>query len=281
MYLIDLLDQNNKKQFYNSYVFHERQMNSCPIGCAGCAVSAVTNAKGSIKYEDLYKFYEEAHSFGVSLKLTKVEGYDPVFVSYADDPQIPFARSVQDAINFGHTIITPVCTTGSWKAERTKWQLEELGKLDNSYRYYQYPSGNSGVGFTLSVPREINPYSNDRYNFDEHITKLLMDIKLLTANGNLDVLIYYNSLVEGDFDLAVKIKSTLVINSSQDTLARTNFQLVNFNAETLPESCFRYPNSVLISDKGFTGIDAGTMEWETDPNLITTQDLFLRLASVK
>ena len=34
-------------------------------------------------------------------------------------------------IDFEHQIITPICTTGSWKSERTRWQLEELGKLSN------------------------------------------------------------------------------------------------------------------------------------------------------
>ena len=276
-----LLEANRKKDFYSSHVFHERQMNSCPIGCAGCAVSAVTNAKGSINYQDLLAFYKEANDLGVSLKITKVEGYDPVFVSYADDTEISFAQTIRDAIDFGHQIITPVCTTGSWKSERTKWQLSELGKLDNKYRSYHYPSGNSGQGFVLSVPREINPFSGGRYDFDQHLDKIVTDINLLTQNGDLEVLIYFNDKLDGDQDLAIKIKSSITVRLEDEALTRVKFSVMNFNSETLPESCFRYSNSVLVSDKGFTEINPKTLEWELDPNLLSREELLSKLASVK
>ncbi len=276
-----LLEANRKKDFYSSHVFHERQMNSCPIGCAGCAVSAVTNAKGSISYKDLIDFYKEANDLGVSLKITKVEGYDPVFVSYADDTEVSFAQTIKDAIDFGHQIITPVCTTGSWKSDRTKWQLSELGKLDNKYRAYHYPSGNSGQGFVLSVPREINPFSGGRYDFDEHLDKIVTDINLLTQNGDLEVLIYFNDKLDGDQDLAIKIKSSITVKLEDKALNRVKFSVMNFSSETLPESCFRYSNSVLVSDKGFTEINPKTLEWELDPNLLSKEDLLKKLASVK
>lgn len=276
-----LLDTKTKKDFYSSRVFHERQMNSCPIGCAGCAVSAVTNAKGSINYKDLLAFYKEANDLGISLKITKVEGYDPVFVCYADDMEIPFAQTIKDAIDFGHQIITPVCTTGSWKSDRTKWQLAELGKLDNKYRAYHYPSGSSGQGFVLSIPREINPFSGGRYDFDEHLEKITTDINLLAQNGDLEVLIYFNDKLDGDYDLAVKIKSNIMVRLEEDTLSKVKLSVMNFNSETLPESCFRYTNSVLISDKGFTEINPKTLEWELDPNLLSREELLNKLASVK
>lgn len=265
--------KEDKKTFYSGHIFHERQMNSCPIGCEGCAVSAVTNAKGAISYGELYEFYRDARDHQVELQITKVEGYDPVFVSYADDSKIAFAQTVKDAIDLGHNIITPVCTTGSWKSERSKWQLEELGKLGNEYRYYRYPSGNSGVGYVLSVPREIRPFANGRYNFDEHITKLVDDIELLSNNGNLDVLIYYNSKLSKDFETSNQIKSQVSSKISHRTAAKVNLIITDFNEQTLPESCFRYPNSVLVSDKGFTPIDAVSLEWTLDPNLTSQEEI--------
>ncbi len=36
------INVESKKQFYAEHIFHERHMNSCPIGCEGCAVSAST-----------------------------------------------------------------------------------------------------------------------------------------------------------------------------------------------------------------------------------------------
>lgn len=279
MAFTNTIDAKSKKDFYSSHIFHERQMNSCPIGCVGCAVSAAVNVKGSVKYQDIYQFYKEAHDLGVSLKITKVEGYDPVFVNYTDDSSIPFAQTIKDALDLKHQIITPVCTTGSWKSEKSKWQLEELGKLDNKYRAYKYPSGKAGQGFVLSIPREINPFANN-YNFDQHLEKILLDIKLLTANGNLDVLIYFNNQIESDYDTAIKIKSNIIINLDTATLNKVKLELANFNQETIPESCFRYTNSVLVSDKGFSQINPKTMEWDLDPNLLEPQELVTKLASV-
>ena len=86
--LIDLLEEDAKASFYSDNIFHERQMNSCPIGCVGCAVSAVTNVKGVISYSDLYDFYKDAADKKAKLKITKVEGYDPVFVQYSDSKNI-------------------------------------------------------------------------------------------------------------------------------------------------------------------------------------------------
>jgi hypothetical protein len=265
--------QENKKDFYAGHIFHERQMNSCPIGCAGCAVSASTSAAGAMTYSSLSEFYKDAKTNCVELQITKVEGYDPVFVNYKDDANIPFAQTVKDAIDLGHNIITPVCTTGSWKADRTKWQLEELGKLGNEYRFYRYPSGNHGVGYALSVPREIRPFANDKYNFDEHLAKLSEDIELLTINGKIDVLIYFNSKVTDDQKIAFDIKSSLESKMPLKTSSKVNLIVTNFNDQTLPESCFRYPNSVLVSDKGFTLIDPVTMEWEINPNIITQEGI--------
>jgi hypothetical protein len=263
----------NKKNFYAGHIFHERQMNSCPIGCAGCAVSASTSARGAMSYSSINEFYRDAKACNVELQITKVEGYDPVFVNYSDDAGVSFAQTVKDAIDLGHNIITPVCTTGSWKAERTKWQLEELGKLGNEYRFYRYPSGNHGVGYALSVPREIRPFENGKYNFDEHLVKLKDDIELLTINGKLDVLIYFNSKLENDKDMALNIKSSIEARIPIKSLSRVNLIVTDFNDQTLPESCFRYTNSILVSDKGFTLIDPVTMNWEFDPNLISQEEI--------
>lgn len=278
--LIDLIDEVEKKSFYRDNIFHERQMNSCPIGCEGCAVSAVTSAKGAISYGELYDFYKEANSLGVSLKITKVEGYDPVFVQYEDSKLIPFAASVQACVDFGHQIITPVCTTGSWKAERTKWQIKELGKLTNKYRSFTYPSGNFGEHFVLSVPREINMFKNAKYDFNEHVTKIVEDINLLTVGGNLQVLVYFNSKVAGDFEVAADIKKAVEQELSKIQKERADILVTDFNCETLPESCFRYKNSVLICDKGFAPINQDSLDWGADLNLISQQELIKRMAVV-
>lgn len=256
------LSRPERRKFYSEHVFHERQKNSCPIGCLGCAVSASTSNQGSIKFKELMDIYHDAFNLGVRLQITKVEGYDPVFVDYADTSEIPFAQSVSTAVNLGHNIITPVCTTGSWKSERSIWQLRELGELENKFRKYIYPSGNSGEGFVLSVPREIRPFANDRYSFDEHIKKVVFDISLLTVNGNLDVLIYYNSKLESDFDFALQIKQAVEAQLNSDQRSKANLEIADFNTETLPESCMRYENSVLVSDLGFTRLDPVTMDWE-------------------
>lgn len=279
--LIDLIDGSNKKDFYSQHIFHERQMNSCPIGCEGCAVSAVNNAKGAVKYSDLLSFYEDAKKHNVSLQITKVEGYDPAFVHYSDAPDLSFAANLKAAIDLGHQIITPVCTTGNWRSDRTKWQIEELGKLENKYRFYQYPSGNSGYGYALSVPREIRPFKNGKYEFDQHIEKILEDISLLTANGDIDVLIYYNSKTADDYDQAIKIKSNLAANLASRARERANLVVTDFNCETLPESCYRYKNSLLVSDKGFTMINPETMEWDGDPNLSTQEEIVAKFLAAK
>lgn len=259
--LVSQIDTDRKK-FYSSHVFHERHMNSCPIGCEGCAVSASTSKKGSIAYADLLEFYQDAASFGVALNITKVEGYDPVFVNYSDDSNIPFAKSVVDAIDLGHQIITPICTTGSWKAPRTQWQLAELGKLGPKYRYYRYPSGRDGQAYSLSVPREIKPFAGERYNYDDHIAKLLIDIQLLTANGELDALVYFNSNIDGDIKIAQGIQRDLSANLPQEVLVKTQILITEFNSSTLPESCYRYPNSVLITDTELIPIDLEKMDWD-------------------
>lgn len=277
--LITLPDKSDRAEFYSGNIFHERHMNSCPIGCQGCAVSAVTNAAGSINYKDLLEFYQDAHEHGVSLKITKVEGYDPVFVKYADYADLSFAQSVKDAVNFGHQIITPVCTTGHWKSERSRWQIEELGKLDNHYRAYTYPSGNTGVGFALSVPREIRPFANNKYEFAEHLTKISTDIELLTVAGDIEVLIYFNSKIEGDLAHAEKIKEQLDSRLSKRAIENAQLLITDFNAETLPESCYRYKNSILLSDKGFLPIDQESLEWSIDPNLLEPGELTQKLVT--
>ena len=278
--LIDLLEEEAKSSFYSSNIFHERQMNSCPIGCAGCAVSAVTNAKGSISYGELYDFYKDAHDKKVKLKITKVEGYDPVFVQYKDSKNISFASSLKAAIDFQHQVITPVCTTGSWKSERTRWQLEELGKLSNKYRRYTYPSGNTGEHYVLSVPREINPFKNGKYDFNEHIAKIVADIRLLTINGNLEVLIYFNSKVAGDEEVANDIKKAVFRELSDVQKDRAKLITTDFNTETLPESCYRYENSILVCDKGFVEIDKEKLEWESDPNVTSQEEISRKLLTV-
>ncbi len=256
-----------KKQFYAEHVFHERHMNSCPIGCDGCAVSASTTNKGSIKFNELIGIYREAKDLGVKMRITKVEGYDPVFVSYSDKLDASFADTVRAAIDLGHEIITPICTTGNWKSERSRWQIEELGKLEPKYRRYYYPSGNSGEAIVLSVPREIRPFANGKYNYDLHIEKLLVDLDLLSRGGRVEALIYYNSDVEGDLEFAERIKAELHLKLSETISAQqlSNIDLVisNFNGNTLPESCYRYPNSVLFSDKGFEEINPITLQWNS------------------
>jgi hypothetical protein len=251
----------NKKSFYEDHIFHERHMNSCPIGCKGCAVSAKTVGKGAIDYHDLYKTYQEASELGVSMQITKVEGYDPAFVKYADDENISFAQSVKDAIDLGHTIITPICTTGSWKSEQTQWQIDELGKLEPKYREYTYPSGKKGDAFVLSVPREINPFAKN-YDFNDHLVKVVRDIEALTKNGKLEVLIYYNSKLPEDIKTARAIKDELTNALSESAKKNADLLITDFNSETLPESCYRYDNSVLLSDKGFAHIDPVTMDWQ-------------------
>lgn len=253
----------SKKKFFAAHIFHERQMNSCPIGCDGCAVEAKTQGRGGINFKDLKSFYKEAHDLGVSLKITKVEGYDPVFVNYADEPEQSFAESVKAAIDFGHEIITPLCTTGSWKSERSIWQLTEIGKLANKYRKFTYPSGNGGEAFVLSVPREIRPYANGKYNYNQHINKIVFDIELLTANGNLDVLIYHNSKHEQDLAFAERIKTDVYERLNEEQRSRANLIISDFNSEITPESCMRYENSILVSDQGFIDIDPVIMDWST------------------
>lgn len=275
------LINSDRKEFYSKNVFHERQMNSCPIGCEGCAVSASNTAKGSIKYSDLYGFYKDAHEQDSSLRITKVEGYDPVFVVYADDKNIPFAQSVKDAVDLGHQIITPICTTGSWKSDKTKWQLEELGKLSNKYRQYYYPSGSQGQGFALSVPREIRPFAEGRYDYEDHLRKIVEDINLLTINGNLDVLIYFNNKIDGDYDTAVKIKANVAVSLSERARQRARLLVTNFNSETLPESCYRYPNSVLVANSGFYRINPRTLDWDDEPPLFSSQELNRKLLGIQ
>ena len=256
-----LQNKESKRLFLQSNIFHERHMNSCPIGCEGCAVSAKTSVKGAIRYQDLLDFYKEAQSYGVSLQITKVEGYDPAFVQYADDKEIPFAQSIVDAVDHGHQIITPICTTGSWNSPRTKWQIAELGKLSSKYRYYQYPSGNSGSAYALSVPREINPFRL-KYDVIEHIDKILADASSLSERGDVDVLVYFNSKVDGDKEIAERIVAELSSQLSEPHKSRSNLIVTDFNSETLPESCYRYKNSVLFSDKGFDLIDPVKLEWD-------------------
>lgn len=261
--------KESKKNFYASHIFHERQMNSCPIGCEGCAVSATTSAQGSMSYTELLGFYEEARDLGVSLKLTKVEGYDPVFVNYEDNSEIPFAQSVAAAVDMGHTITTPICTTGSWKSPRTKWQLEELGKLSNHYRKYTYPSGNQGESFVLSVPREIRPYANGKYDFEEHIKKVVEDICLLTQNGNLEVLIYHNSTVDGDMEFATEIRDRVFALLNEDQRKKAKLIVSDFNSEIIPESCMRYANSILLTNNGCYPLDQVTVEWDMNSRLLS------------
>lgn len=263
---VEGLSDQERRDFLNNHIFHERQMNSCPIGCVGCAVKADTSNIGALAFADLQDVYKDAQELGVELKITKVEGYDPVFVRYVDDSGIPFAKSVKTAVDHGHQIITPICTTGSWKSDRTIWQLDALGKLDNKYREYKYPSGNGGTGFVLSVPREIRPFADDKYDFDTHIEKVVKDIELLTQNGDLDVLIYYNSKVDGDFDFAVKIKEFVSANIKGQTRERAKLIVTDFNAEVMPESCMRYENSILFSDRGFNPIDPVILEWDVNKN---------------
>ncbi|NQY79726.1 MAG: hypothetical protein HRT47_05375 [Candidatus Caenarcaniphilales bacterium] len=257
-----LKSSNHKKEFFLKHIFHERHMNSCPIGCKGCAVSASTTNKGSLNYENLLDFYKEAADLGVSLSITKVEGYDPAFVQYADNSEISFAQSIVDTIDNGHKIITPICTTGSWKNSRSQWQMEELGKLSNDYRYYQYPSGKSGNAVVLSVPREINPFAGGKkYDIVSHVEKVLADLERLSVNGKVDALIYFNSKVDGDKEIAEEIKARVAPQLSNDKVANIQLLITDFNTETLPESCYRYENSVLFSDKGFIHIDPVIMDW--------------------
>jgi len=259
------ISQATKKQFYAEHIFHERHMNSCPIGCEGCAVSASTTNKGALSYHQLIQIYKEAQDLGISLRITKVEGYDPVFVSYPDAPEASFADTVKAAIDHGHQIITPICTTGNWKSERSRWQLEELGKLSPKYRSFTYPSGTSGDAIALSVPREIRPFANGKYNYELHIEKILTDLDLLSRGGRVEALIYYNSQVDGDLEFAERIKSELEsklsTSLSAEQLSNIDLVISNFNSNTLPESCYRYPNSVLLSDRGFELIDPVTMNW--------------------
>jgi hypothetical protein len=259
------INVESKKQFYAEHIFHERHMNSCPIGCEGCAVSASTTGKGAIKFSELMGIYREAKELGVKMRITKVEGYDPVFVSYSDNTEASFADTVRAAVDLGHEIITPICTTGNWKSERSRWQIEELGKLEPEYRRYYYPSGSSGEGIVLSVPREIRPFANGKYNYEMHIEKLLVDLDLLSRGGRVEALIYYNSDVDGDLEFAERIKTELSTKLSELISAKqlSNIDLVisNFNSNTIPESCYRYTNSVLFSDKGFENIDPVTLSW--------------------
>jgi hypothetical protein len=257
-----VLNSANKKDFYLKHIFHERHMNSCPIGCEGCAVSASTTKKGGINFSSLEHLYKEAKSFGVPLSITKVEGYDPAFVQYSDNPEIPFASSVMAAIDNGHKIITPICTTGSWKSERTKWQMEELGKLESKYRRYTYPSGKSGEAIVLSVPREINPFAGGKkYDFEMHVDKILGDSIRLSNQGRVDVLVYFNSKVSGDTDIANAIISRLDEQLSVNDKTKVALIATDFNTDNLPESCYRYENIIIISDQGFTPIDPVTMSW--------------------
>lgn len=262
---------NSKKEFYANHIFHERHMNSCPIGCEGCAVSASTSNRGALAFNELINFYKEAADFGVSLQITKVEGYDPVFVNYKDDPSAMFADTVKAAVDLGHQIITPICTTGSWKSERSIQQLAALGKLTNKYRFYRYPSGNSGEAIVLSVPREIRPFANDKYDYEQHVDKILFDLQLLSVGGKVEALIYYNSDLEGDLEFAEKLQDRIdkELRASISIDQRKNIELIitNFNSNTLPESCFRYENSVLVSDTGFKAIDPVSLEWSYESEL--------------
>ena len=278
--LIDLIDEKSKASFFSDNIFHERQMNSCPIGCTGCAVSAVTNVRGTISYGDLYDFYNDAHAHGAKLRITKVEGYDPVFVQYNDSKNIPFASSLKAAVDFNHQIITPICTTGSWKSERTRWQLEELGKLSNKYRKYTYPSGNTGTHYVLSVPRDINPFKNGKYDFNEHISKIVGDIKLLTINGDIQALIYFNSKVKGDDEVAKDIEKAVFKELNDIQRERTELITTDFNTDTLPESCYRYENSILVCDKGFIEINKEKLEWDAEPNITSLEEIAAKLMAV-
>ena len=160
----------------------------------------------------------------------------------------------------GHEIITPICTTGNWKSERSLWQIQELGKLETKYRRYHYPSGTSGSAIVLSIPREIRPFAN-RYDYDLHISKILKDLDLLSFAGKVEALIYYNQEIPGDIDFAYRIQTELQAALPKTQIPNIDLIIANFNNDTIPESCYRYPNSVLVSDKGFEHIDPITMAW--------------------
>ena len=140
--------------------------------------------------------------------------------------------------------------------------MEELGKLESKYRSYTYPSGKSGEAIVLSVPREINPFAGGKkYDIEMHVDKILGDTISLSNQGQVDVLVYFNSKVSGDADIASAIISRLDEQLSTSDKAKVKLIATDFNTETLPESCYRYENSILISDKGFTPIDPVTMSW--------------------
>ena len=80
-------------------------------------------------------------------------------------------------------------------------------------------------------------------------------------NGRVDTLIYYNSKIDGDKDIAEEIKARVYPQLNEDQRSKIQLLITDFNTETLPESCFRYENSVLFSDKGFTHIDPVVMDW--------------------
>ena len=75
------------------------------------------------------------------------------------------------------------------------------------------------------------------------------------------VLGYFNSKVSGDADIASAIVSRLDEQLSVNDKTKVALIATDFNTDTLPESCYRYENSILISDKGFTPIDPVTMSW--------------------
>ena len=104
----------------------------------------------------------------------------------------------------------------------------------------------------------------------------------MTINGDIEVLVYYNSHRESDYDAAIMIKSNVAARLTERARSRAKFLITNFNSDTLPESCYRYPNSVLLCNSGFYKINPKTMNWDDEPPLFNHQsELTNKLVAAK
>ena len=162
-----------------------------------------------------------------------------------------------------HSIITPVCTTGSWNGQRTIEQIAALGKLPDHYRNYTYPSNFALVQLCFIYTERLDSFKRKAISL-KNISSF-RDLSLLSVGGKVQALIYFNSKIIGDAIAAEQIKTELSKLLTEEQKAKVELIITEFSDETTPESCYRYENSILVADDGFHYIDPVVMDWDMQP----------------